>query len=162
MANAMLGNLSASGVGTAVNTTTVTGANTSVGAGFAQNQVVKLVVTGGGLASPITLSVGTGGGAVSTTNAIADLETQFSGNAQLQAAGLTMSGSTTPGTPLSFVSATGQTFTVQSSGDTSNLLGLGSFLTGTAGAADYTSLSAGTAYSAVPTATGARLRIGLD
>ena len=154
MANAMLGNLNGSGVGTAVNTTTVTGGNTSVGAGFAQNQVVKLVITGGGLASAVTMSVGTGGGAVTTSNGITDLESQFTGNALLQAAGLTMSGSSTPGTPLSFVSASGQTFTVQATGDTGNLLGLGSFLAGTAGVADYTSVGAATAYSAVPAVTG--------
>jgi hypothetical protein len=134
MANALMGNVTVVGVaaqGTAISGTSATnvaGANTTDGA-LTQGQTVKLVVTGGGLASPVTLTVNTAGNSqVSTSGAITDLENQFAGNAQLSAAGLTMAGSSTPGTALSFASATGQGFNVQVSGDTSNLLGLGSFL----------------------------------
>src|ERR1039457_1303501 len=154
MANALLGNVSVVG-GVAKGTARATTAATSVTgaltpAGFlTQGQTVKLVVIGGGLASPVTLQVNTAGGSpVTTTGAIIDLETQFAGNAQLTAAGLTMAGASTPGTALSFASAVGQSFNIQVTGDTSNLLGLGSFSADLAGNADYTAVIAGTAYSA--------------
>src|ERR1035441_1472696 len=166
MANALMGNVSAaSGVaqGTAIadqTVTNVTGANTTDGF-LTQGQTVKLVVTGGGLAGPVTLQVNTAGNSqVSTTGAITDLENQFAGNVQLSAAGLTMTGSSTPGTALSFASAVGQGFNVQVSGDTSNLLGLGSFLVDTNKSADYTAVTAGTAYSAA-TITGNATTAGI-
>src|ERR1017187_7249467 len=151
MANALMGNVGGAAQGTAISGTSATNvAGAATTAGFlTQGQTVKLVVTGGGLASPVTLQVNTAGGSpVTTTGAIIDLETQFAGNAQLTAAGLTMAGSSTPGTALSFASAVGQSFNIQVTGDTSNLLGLGSFSADLAGNADYTAVIAGTAYSA--------------
>src|ERR1019366_6507817 len=140
--------------------TNVSGANTTDGL-LSQGQTVKLVVTGGGLASPVTLIVNTAGNSqVSTSGAITDLENQFAGNAQLSAAGLTMAGSSTPGTALSFASGTGQGFNVQVSGDTSNLLGLGSFLVDSSKNTDYTAVTAGTAYSAA-TITGNATTTGI-
>jgi len=150
MANALLGNLQPSStLGVAVSgtsTTSVTGSITTAGT-FAAAQAVKLEVTGGGLASPVTLALNTSN-PVSTSQAITDLENQFQANSQLQSAGLTMSGSAVPGGRLSFNSATGQSFNVQVTGDTSNLLGLGSFLTNGAGDADYNKITAQAAYSA--------------
>ena len=55
--------------------------------------------------------------------------------------------SSTAGSPLVFSSATGQTLTASVSGDTQNLLGLGSFLTGANGTTDYNSIAAGSAYN---------------
>jgi flagellin len=169
MGNALLGNVSNVGTvaapiaqGNAVASTaatTVTGANTSTGTGFTAGQAVSLVVTGGGLASPVTLQVNTTN-AVSTSGAIADLESQFAGNAALAAAGLTMSGSTTPGTALSFTSATGQSFNVQATGDTAGLLGLGSFLAGNTGQATYSTATSAAAYSAAAV-TGTPTTVGL-
>src|ERR1017187_8741699 len=166
MGNALMGNVtvvSGAAQGTAISgtaATNVAGANTTDGF-LTQGQTVKLVVTGGGLASPVTLQVNTAGGSpVSTTGAIIDLETQFAGNAQLSAAGLTMAGSSTPATALSFASATGQGFNVQVSGDTSNLLGLGSFLVDGSKNTDYTAVTAGTAYSAA-TITGNATTTGI-
>src|ERR1017187_6086232 len=154
MANALMGNVTVVGTaaqGTAISGTSATnvaGANTTDGA-LTQGQTVKLVVTGGGLASPVTLTVNTAGNSqVSTSGAITDLENQFAGNAQLSAAGLTMAGSSTPGTALSFASGTGQGFNVQVAGDTANLLGLGSFLVDGGKNTDYAAVTAGTAYSA--------------
>ena len=127
MANALLGNVSVVGgvaKGTAVAATaatSVTGAITTAGS-LTQGQVVKLVVTGGGLASPVTLQVNTAGAsAVTTSGAITDLENQFSGSAVLQAAGLSMTGSSTAGSQLTFTSASGQAFNIEMTGDTSNL-----------------------------------------
>src|ERR1039458_1298536 len=166
MANALLGNVSvvggvAKGAAVAATaTTTVTGATTTAGS-LTQGQVVKLVVIGGGLASPVTLQVNTAGGtAVTTSGAITDLENQFSGSAVLQAAGLSMTGSSTAGSQLTFTSASGQAFNIEMTGDTSNLLGLGSFSADAAGNADYTKITAGTAYSAA-TVTGSATTTGL-
>src|ERR1017187_5688546 len=162
MANALLGNVSAPGssLGTDVSGTSVAGATTTDGL-LAQGQTVKLVVTGGGLASPATLQVNPAGlSQVSTSGAITDLETQFSSSAQLTAAGLTMTGSSTPGSQLHFASATGQTFNIQVSGDSANLLGLGSFLADSTKSADYTSITAGAAYSAAAL-TGSATTVGL-
>ena len=153
MANALLGNVAVVGgvaKGTAVAATaatTVTGATTLAG-NFASTDIVKLVITGGGLASPVTLQVHLGTLGLSTSGAITDLESQFVANAQLQAAGLSMSGSATVGSQLSFSTGSGQGFNIQVTGDTANLLGLGSFLADTAGNADYTLVTAGTAYDA--------------
>jgi flagellin len=168
MANALMGNVSlVTALGTAVASTaatTVTGANTTVGAGFSQNQVVKLVVTGGGLASPQTLTLNTGAGAVTTASAISALENQFAANAALQAAGLTMNGSaaTVGASPLSFTSATGQAFNVQATGDTANLLGLGSFSAGNQGQADYATITGPAAYAAATTFGNADFEISLN
>jgi flagellin len=169
MANALLGNVSNVGTvnapiaqGFAVASTaatTVTGANTSTGTGFTAGQAVSLVVTGGGLASPVTLKVNTTG-AVGTSAAIADLENQFTGNAALQAAGLSMTGSTTTGTPLSFTTADGEGFNVQVTGDTAGLLGLGSFAAGNTGQAAYSTSTAAAAYSAAAV-TGTPTTVGL-
>jgi flagellin len=167
MANALMGNVSIqNGVaqGTAVAAaaaTTVTGVNTT-NSTFAQNQAVQLVVTGGGLANPVSLTFSTAAGTVATGIAIGDLETEFAANSALEAAGLSMNGSTTPGTPLSFTSATGQAFNVQVTGDTSNLLGLGSFLDGTTTGVDYLAAQAGVAYSATTAAGTANLQVSLN
>lgn len=168
IANALLGNVSTvNGVakGTAVAGASVTGVNTSAGAGFSQNQVVKLVVTGGGLDSPITLQVATTSGAVTTAGAITDLKNKFGSSTALQAAGLTMTGdpSTVGTTALSFASATGQKFNVQVTGDTANLLGLGSFLAGNTGEADYTAVtSRGGAYDAAAVSGTTNMEISVN
>jgi flagellin len=164
MANALLGNVATVGgvaKGTAISgtsATTVTGAVTKAG-NFAAAQTVNLVVTGGGLAGPVTLSINTSS-QVSTTGAITDLENQFRGSAALQAAGLSMSGATTVGGTLAFNSANGQGFNIQVTGDTANLLGLGSFLADSNGNADYTKITAGAAYDNTAV-TGSGMTTGL-
>ena len=154
MANALMGNVSVVGgvaQGAAVNTPTVTGSTTSSGT-FAQPQNVHLTITGGGLATAQTLTLNSSDS--STSSAIADLMNQFASSTTLAAAGLTMSnsaGGSTVGGQLSFNSANGQSFNVQMTGDTQNLLGLGSFLSNTqTGSAVYSSITAGAAYD--PTA----------
>jgi flagellin len=171
MANALLGNVT--NVGTVANpiaqgaavastaATTVTGQNTSAGAGFAVNQAVNMVITGGGLAGPVTLTLNTTA-QVATNSAIADLENEFAGNAALAAAGLSMHGSTTPGSPLSFTSATGQSFNIQVTGDTANLLGLGSFAAGNTGQAAYSTVTGPAAYNSATTFGNADFEISLN
>jgi len=185
MGNALLGNVSMVGAtgtfagyaqGNAVTGTAATvvqGATTTAGT-FASGQTVKMVVSGGGLASPVTLQVNTnanGANGVSTSAAITDLETQFKSNADLATAGLSMSGSSTVGGTLSFDSATGQGFSIQVTGDTQNLLGLGSFLAGGTGKvdSDYSTITTGASYqattvtgNATTTGTAATLQISLN
>ena len=140
MANAFLGNLSGT-TGTAL-ATTVTSGNTAAAATAFTPTGVTVRITGGGLtgAQDITFD------SASTTAALAitDLTDKVSANAALKAAGITVSGS--PGGPLTFTSAKGEKLDVQVTGDTSNVLGMGTFLKGASNAADYTTLTAGAAY----------------
>jgi len=160
MANALLGNVSLVGggggvpQGTAVNTPTVTGATTATGSGFTSPQNVHLTVTGGGLAQAEVLTLNSSD--TTTGAAIADLLNQFNSDTNLAAAGLTMTnsaGGNTVGGQLSFKSANGQQFNIQLTGDTQNLLGLGSFLSSNSGTSTYSTITAGAGYSAA-TATG--------
>ena len=128
---------------------TVTGAaataagTTTFGSAGAGNITVQL--QGGGLASPqnITLAVTSG---ETVAQALTALTSAVSSNSSLQTAGISLT-SSTAGSPLVFSSATGQSLTVSASGDTQNLLGLGSFLTGANGATDYSQIVAGGAYN---------------
>ncbi len=139
MANALMGNLV--GTGGAVLATTVQGVGTAAaGAAFVPTNVT-VRITGGSLAAAVDITLNPA--SITTALAIADLSALVSGNAQLQAAGISVSG--VPGGPLSFTNARGETFSVQATGDTADALGLGSFVAGTGGAVDYTTI-AGTAY----------------
>ena len=77
-------------------------------------------------------------------SALIDLTNKVSGNAALKAAGITVSGSA--GGALTFTSARGEKVNVMATGDTANVLGLGTFLAGAGNAADYTTKTAGAAY----------------
>jgi len=174
MANALMGNVSVVGgaaQGSAV-TTSVTGSVvTTAGTGFGTPQNVHLVISGGGLAQAQDLKLNASSN--TTALAISDLLNQFQSNTALVAAGLSMTntaGGNTLGGNLRFTSATGQSFNVAVTGDTQDMLGLGSFLTNSAGSADYTSITATSAYSAAAvtgvlgttTGTAAGMEISLD
>src|SRR5215831_274059 len=140
MANAFLGNLSGM-TGTAL-ATTVTSGNTASAATAFTPTGVTVRITGGGLtgAQDITFD------SASTTAALAitDLTDKVSANSALKAAGITVSGSA--GGALTFTSARGEKLNVQVTGDTSNVLGMGTFLKGASSAADYSTITAGAAY----------------
>src|SRR5207237_4346565 len=87
---------------------------------------VSVRITGACLTSPVDLPFGAG----STTTALAftDLINQVSTNNSLIAAGITVSGAA--GGALTFTNARGEKFSVSATGDTSNILGLGSFSAG--------------------------------
>ncbi len=139
MANAFLGNQT-SNVGTAISQT-VTGASTSAGSGFnATNVTVRL--TGGGLASPVDISLGDLG-ATTTQAAIDALSSRAAANTSLAAAGISVNDPTV-GSALVFTSARGDKLSVQVTGDASGQLGFGTFQSNTGGAVDYTSLTGGT------------------
>src|SRR5207244_11144595 len=99
--------------------------------------------TGAGLPRPVELTFDSG--STPTALAFTDLANQFSTNASLLAAGLSVSG--TAGGALTFTSSRGEKFNVSVTGDTSNILGLGSFSAGSGpgNIIDYTTIQ-GAAY----------------
>jgi|HubBroStandDraft_1064217.scaffolds.fasta_scaffold00235_8 flagellin len=143
-ANALMGNLSSGATGYTVGSTLTSAvASATTATAVANPTTVSLKIDGAGLSGPVTLnllSASTTAGA-----AIADFENQISDNAALKAAGISLTGSA--GGDLSFASTNGGAFNVQVTGDTANVLGLGSFVAGASGAADYSTLTAGAAYN---------------
>ena len=106
---------------------------------------VTLQITGAGLTAPKDITFAPA--STTAAAAIAELQTQVDSDANLQAAGITVTGSA--GGPLVFTSYTGEKFSVQVTGDTQNALGLGAFTTNTSttDAPDYASISGGAAYA---------------
>jgi flagellin len=142
-ANALLGNISTGATGYAVGSTLTSAVDAAAtGATVANPTTVSLKIDGGGLSGPITLnllSASTTAGA-----AIADLENQISNNTALKAAGISMTGAA--GGALTFTNSNGSAFNVEVTGDTTNALGLGSFVAGASSATDYSNLTAAAAY----------------
>ena len=138
MANALIGNLSGT-TGAAI-TTTVTGGNTAAALAVfnpALNQTVR--IQGAGLSGPVDITFN---GTDSTVGgAVTDLVNKVASNNALKAAGISLSG--TAGSPLVFTSARGESFSVMATGDATNQLGLGSFVTNgsASGAVDYKSIT---------------------
>ena len=125
---------------TAASTSSVNTATTS--------DTIKFRFQGSGLTSPVEISLtSTTAGTTNTATVLADLQSRVAGNSQLQAAGITLS-TASQGNNLVFTSSKGEQFQVQASGDSQNILGLGSFSSGAGNnTIDYTSLTAGSAYS---------------
>ncbi|SPE39252.1 putative Flagellin domain protein [Candidatus Sulfopaludibacter sp. SbA3] len=149
MSNAFLGNIQTTGSptpgqGQSVYTETATTNATAMLATSANAgaESVKLQITNGVSTTPITLAIG-------ATEARGTTLTNL--NTALAGTGVTAS--LDSGNKLQFTSGEGQSLQVQVSGDASNVLGLGTFATGTAGAASYTSITAGAAISATATDT---------
>jgi flagellin len=141
MANALLGNFSGGVTGSAVTTTTV-GGNTAATTTAFTPAGVTVRISGGGLsaAQDITFDAAS----TNVDSAITDLTNKVSANSALKAAGITVSGSA--GGALTFTSARGEKLNVMATGDTANVLGLGTFLGGAGNAVDYTTKTAGAAY----------------
>ena len=140
MANALMGNLTGT-TGTAL-ATTVTGVATAPAGDLFVPTNVTVRIAGGNLATPVDITLGPA--STTTAAAIADLTSQINGNAQLQAAGISITSA--PGDPaVTLTNARGEEFSIEATGDTANALGLGSFVAGATGAVDYTSIQ-GAAY----------------
>jgi flagellin len=136
MANALMGNFSSGTTGAAI-TSTVTGASAAAGStSITSPGNIKVEIDGGGLTSPVTLSLSSASNTVAL--ALADIQSQVAGNTALQAAGITASG--TGGNPLVFTNSVGNQMKVMITGDTANTLGYGSFLANGANA-DYSSIT---------------------
>ena len=140
MANAFLGNLSGT-TGTAVATTTAGAATAATGTAFTPTGVT-LRISGGGLSSAQDITFDSASNTIDL--ALTDLAAKVGANSSLQAAGITVSGSA--GGAITFTSARGEKLDVSVTGDTSNVLGLGTFLKGASSAPDYSTLTAGAAY----------------
>ncbi len=111
------------------------------------SDAITLRFSGAGLTSPVDISLNTlTAGTTTTADVLADLQTKIANSSDLAGAGISLSSSSV-GNNLVFTNNKGEQFQVQASGDTSNILGLGSFLAGSSSAVDYTSITAGSAYS---------------
>jgi flagellin len=153
MANALMGNFASPGspTGKAV-TTTVTGATTAASTAQFNPTNVSVQISGAGLAGPVNITLNSADTTVGA--AASDVIGQVQTNKQLQDAGI--SASLTSDNKLQFTSATGSTFSVSSTGDTANALGLGTFVTTAAlnGAATYSDITAGVSMSTAATGNG--------
>src|SRR5664280_2600483 len=155
MANALTGHLNGTSGGALA--TTVQGVSTGADGDPFVPTNVTVRITGGSLAAAVDITLNPA--STTTGLAITDLTTQVGGNARLQAAGISVSG--TPGGPLPSTDARGDRFSVEAAGDTADALGLGSFVADTGGSVDYTSIQ-GTAYDNTVSAGTAHLELAID
>jgi len=137
LANALLGNTTSANSpdGSAIATTVTGGANASNAALGAQATVR---FQGGGLTSPVDITLAAG-------KTITDLQTAVANDATLKSAGITLT-TAANGSPLVFTSARGEQFSVEAAGDTANLFGLGTFRYGAANVVDYSTITAAANY----------------
>jgi flagellin len=147
MSNALLGNITASGTyltGTSLSNT-VTGQNNYTAGGTTPAVATKVIVRfqGSGLNSPQDLVLSEASGALGS-QVLSDLQTAMSNNAAIQAAGIKLT-TATSGAHLVFTSNRGEQFQVSSTGDASNVLGLGNYSSGVnVGAFDQTTITGNT------------------
>jgi len=154
MANALLGNtVSSSSPDGAPITSTVTGGANTAGSGTL-GTATTLQFSGGGLASPVSISLAAG-------SSLASIQSAVNGNATLKAAGISLT-TATAGSALVFSDSTGQQFSVKASGDTANFLGMGSFQAGSGGAVQYSTITAGAAYNPAAAAGTANLEFSIN
>ena len=123
------------------------GANSSVHSALSSDNIT-LQFIGAGLSSPVNVSLSpTAFNSTTSAQVLADLQTKIANNSQLEAAGISLTTSAL-GDNLVFTDGKGQQFQVLASGDSTNLLGLGSFQAGnTNSAVEYSSIFAPSAYS---------------
>jgi len=145
MANALLGHFTGAGsTHGAAMSVTVTGGTIAAGtAAFSpNNKTVR--ISGAGLSSPVDLTFSSNDTLVS--DAVTDLVNKVAANDQLKSAGISLTGA--PGGNLVFTSSRGESFSVMATGDSTNQLGLGSFVTNASAsnAVDYKSIT-GSNYS---------------
>ena len=143
-ANALLGNFSTGAVGKD-QTNVFVGGTAAAAAGTtaatAGNIIVR--VQGGGLDSPVDLRLSVTGGTTTVGQVLADFTSQISNNSALQAAGIEVV-SANAGEQIVLQNKQGERFEVLTAGDTSDILGLGSYRLAnqsTATSLDYTSIT---------------------
>ncbi|MCP4248936.1 MAG: hypothetical protein GY778_17985, partial [bacterium] len=140
MSNALMGNFNGAGPEGATMSTTVTGdVATQAGATtFAGTTDLVFRVQGAGMSSPVDLTVSVTA-ATTVTAAIASLSAAVINDSTLSAAGITLTGAAAAA-QLEFTSTRGEAFDVQVTGDTANLLGMGSFNHASGSDFDYQSI----------------------
>ncbi len=126
------------------------------------SDAITLRFQGAGLTSPIDITLDSAtAGTTTTQDLLTDLQTKVAANAELSAAGISLSTSSL-GNNLVFTNAAGQQFNVVATGDNSNALGLGSFLSGASSAVDYNTITAGSSYSTSGSAGTATFEVSLN
>jgi flagellin len=153
MANAFMGNFSAGASGVDLAQTVTAGGATAAGTFAAGTGNIIVRFQGSGLASPVDLTLSVTGGATTVTQAINSLSSQIANNAALQAAGITTGTNFSIGNTLSFSSKRGEQFSVQTVGDTTNQLALGSWMGNGGSNFDYTTITGAAAPTVSQTAT---------
>ncbi|MDX2267803.1 MAG: flagellin [Bryobacter sp.] len=150
-ANALLGNFSAGTTGVDLTQTATAAAAASGAVSNANASDIIVRINGGGLASPVELTLDITGGTTDYTDVIANLSSQIVNNSTLQAAGITVSSNFAEGQNLSLVGSNGEKISVETVGDTENALGFGRF---------YRAAGQTTAYSNDITGTGLDISTG--
>ncbi len=146
VSNALLGNFKASTNDSTgkdqANVATAAG-NVTAAQTLAGNTIIR--IQGSGLAAPVDIQLASG---TTTAAALTNLTALVANNASLQAAGISLT-TAVAGSPLAFTSSRGEQFSVQAAGDTTNVLGLGTYQLATTSSTtyDYNSKT-GTAVSA--------------
>ena len=141
-----------------------TGATSAASLTFTASDSITLRFQGAGMSAPVDIALAPiTAGTTTTAQAITDLQSRIGSNSQLAAAGITVT-TAESGKGLTFTSSNGAQFEVQATGDSTNKLGLGSFMAGNASEFDYTGRSATSAYvpSAVTTSNTATFEISLN
>ena len=117
------------------------------------SDTITLRFQGGGLFSPVDIALNPATAGITTSaGLLADLQTKIAGSSALTAAGISLT-TATLGNNLVFTSNTGQQFQVVATGDSANVLGLGSFLSGANGAVDYSTITGNTYSTSAPSGT---------
>jgi flagellin len=143
-ANALLGNFSTGATGKEQKNVFVGGtaaAAAGTTAATAGNIIVRL--QGGGLSGPVDLKLEVTGGTTTVGQVLADFTSQIGANSALQAAGIEVV-SANVGEQIVLQNSQGERFEVLTAGDTSDILGLGSYRLANAATAtslDYTSIT---------------------
>jgi len=153
-ANALLGNFSSGAVGKSQGNVFVAGtAALAAGATGATASNIVVRVQGGGLTGPVDLKLSVTGGTTTVDQVLGDLTSQVAANSALQAAGIEVV-SANAGEQIVLRNKQGERFEVQTAGDTTNILGLGSYALAnqaTATSLDYTSITGtGGTFTATP------------
>ncbi len=143
-ANALLGNFSSGAVGKDQTNVFVGGAATlAAGATAATAGNIIVRVNGGGLSAPVDLKLNVTGGTTTVDQVLADFTSQIGANSALQAAGIEVV-SANAGERIVLQNKAGERFEIETAGDTTNVLGLGSYALAnqsTATSLDYTSIT---------------------
>ncbi len=148
MANALMGNFGAGAVGASLDTTVQAGGSATAGATTFDANAGDVVFRfqGGGMTSPVDITLSITAGVTTVQQAVDSLTSQVAANASLQKAGITLDTPTLDGAhALQFTSARGEKFDVMVTGDVGNELGFGTFVAGDAGEVDYATRT-GSAY----------------
>lgn len=146
LSNALMGNFISSGSTTGDTLqTSVVGGSAAAAAGTTGATAGNIIVRfqGGGLSGPVDIQLSVTGGTTTVGQVLTSLTSQVANNSALQAAGITVANATA-GEYLVFQNSTGQRFEVLTAGDTTNVLGLGTYglaNQSTAISMDYTAIT---------------------